>query len=331
MSRVYTILKMELWWVYTWMSLSTKPDTRRVMVATRHKLLQFAARMSRQGSDGSGPIYTKVFEGETPTVHEIDRTGATVPSSLATSPDPPATSPPSSSRQQEDRAFAWLNSQGIFNGQLLTSSSDLSLLGKHVFRESNLLPQSKLPPIQSAGGRSRAQQPPISSISLTQFHVLALVEGRLTAVNRLDESVVYSQQVLEPGKTSLGLFADHQKNTYWLFTSEDIFEIVVNDEDRDVWRILLSKGQYETAQRYAKTTEQKDAVASATGDHLISQGKFDEAATVLGRSTRAFEDVALTFIDKGEQDALKEVLVDETFELEEDFDYATDHARQLAS
>ena len=67
------------------------------------------------------------------------------------------------------------------------------------------------------------------------------MEGRLTAFNRLDESVVFNQHILESGQASLGLFSDHQKNTYWLFTSNEIFEIVVTDEARDVWRILLGQ------------------------------------------------------------------------------------------
>lgn len=288
--------------------LSTRPDTRRILVATPHRLLHFSGRTGRQGSEGSGPVYSKLFEGETPAVHEIDKTETRVPSCLAISPDSPDPAPSQTEDQIEQRAFAWLNTQGVFNGQLLTSSPDLATLGRYIFRESKLLPQTKLPPVQTAGGRNRTQQPPISSMVLSQFHVLALVDGKLTAVNRLDESVVFSQQVLEQGSSNLGLFADHQKNTYWLFTSNQIFEIVVTDEARDVWRILLQQGKFDLAQHYAKTPEQKDAVAAKTGDHLMTQGKYEEAAVVLGRSTKAFEDVALKFIDNGQQDALRKYL-----------------------
>lgn len=300
--------------------LSSRPDTRRVMVSTRHKLLHFAGRTGRQGNEGSGSIYSKLFESEAPAVHEIEHTNATLPSCLAISPDAPDPSPSSGETQSGERAYAWLNAQGIFNGKLLTTSPDPATLGRLVLRESKLLPSSKFLPAQPSTGKSRPQyQSSISAMLLSQFHISALVEGRLVAVNRLDESLVYSQKILEQGQTSLGLFADHQKNTYWLFTSQEIFEIVVTDEARDVWRILLKQGQYESAQRYAKTPEQKDVVASTTGDHLISQGKFDEAAVVLGRSTKAFEDVALTFIDKGEQDGLRKYLLTKLSNLKKSF------------
>ncbi|KAK5121856.1 hypothetical protein LTR85_004427 [Meristemomyces frigidus] len=289
--------------------LSARPETRRVLLATAHKLLHFSGKTGRAGHDGSGSIYSKLFDSETPAVHEVERTGAVSPSSLVVSPDAPDSPPSAMEAQSAERAYAWLTSQGIFNGKLITSAADPAVLGRQLFRESKLWPHSKLPPIQTSGGRNRTQQPPISSIMLTQFHMLALVEGRITAIHRLDESIVYNQQVLDAGQSTLGLFADHQKNTYWLFTSNEIFEVVVTDEARDVWRILLKQGQYEAAQQYAKTAEQRDAVASMTGDHLISQGKFMDAATVLGQSTKAFEDVALTFIDHGEQDALRKYLL----------------------
>lgn len=289
--------------------LSTRPETRRVLLATQHKLLHFVGRTGGRGYESNGSIYAKLFESETPTVHEVDRAATASPSCLATSPDSPDAPTTATDGLSPERAYAWLSNPGIFHGDLKTSVPDLVSLGKQVFRESKTFPQSKLPPIQTAGGRSRVIQPPISSMILSQFHILALVEGRLTGINRLDETIVYNQQILETGQANLGLFADHQKNTFWMFTAQEIFEIVVTDEARDVWKIMLNQGQYDAAQQYAKTPEQKDAVASRTGDHLMSQGKFAEAAVILGKSTKAFEDVALAFIDKGEQDALRKYLL----------------------
>jgi vacuolar protein sorting-associated protein 18 len=286
--------------------LSPRPEVRRVLIATAHKLIHFSGRT---GGGAGGSIYGRLFEGEDPAIHEVERTGTATSSALAISPDPLDVPQSPYDAQSAERAYAWLANHGIFHGNLITTAPDPAVLGKQLFRESKLLPQSKLPPVQTSGGRPRTQQPPITSVLLTQFHVLALVEGRVTAVNRLDESIVYNQQVLDQGQRALGLFTDHQKNTYWLFTSNEIFEIVVTDETRDVWRILLQQGQYEAAQRYAKSAEQKDAVASASGDHLISQGKFLEAATVLGKSSKPFEDVALSFIDHSEHDALRKYLL----------------------
>ena len=50
----------------------------------------------------------------------------------------------------------------------------------------------------------------------------------------------------------LGLAADPVRKTYWVYTDQSLFELVVGNEDRDVWKIYLDKTQFEVALRYAK-------------------------------------------------------------------------------
>ncbi|QIW98584.1 hypothetical protein AMS68_004102 [Peltaster fructicola] len=290
--------------------LPARPDLRRILVATRSKLLHFAGGVGRQGQEGSGSIYQRLFEGENPVVHEPDRTGNTgAIAAFETSPNSPNDSVLSGGDEGKEKAFAWLYEQGVFSGSLLSSQADSFSQGRQLFKSARLFPRTKLPQIQSASGRARTTQPSMTSMTMTQFHVLAFVEGRVIAFNRLDDSVIYNQQILEPSQPVLGLFSDHSKSTYWLFTPTEIFEIVVTDESRSVWKIMLDQGKFEAAQRYATTDEQKDAVAAMTGNHLINQGKFLEAASVLGKSSKPFEDVALTFIDRNEYDALRKYLL----------------------
>ncbi len=283
-----------------------RSDTRRVIVAAPTKLLHFLGRIGRHGQEGSGSIFTKLFETETPTLHEVNRSKKSSPSALVVSPDPPQT--PSLESENIDRIYAWLSAQGVLHGKLQTTTTSASL-GSTVFNQSKLISRSTISPSDNANGRKRATQEPIAGIALSQWHALCLVEGRIVALQRLDERVVYDQVVLETGESALCLLADQKKNTYWLFTTQEIFEIVVTDEDRDVWRIMLKEGQFGLASQYAKTPSQKDAVAMASGDHLISKGRYLEAANVYGKSSRPFEQVALTFIDHGEQDALRKYLI----------------------
>ena len=53
----------------------------------------------------------------------------------------------------------------------------------------------------------------------------------------------------------LGLAADPVRKTYWVFTDQSLFELVVGNEDRDVWKIYLEKRQFDVALRYAKVSE----------------------------------------------------------------------------
>ena len=283
-----------------------RSDSRRVIIATPNKLLHFVGRIGRHGQEGSGSIFTRLFETEVPTLHEVNRSLQGSPSAFVVSPDFSETQ--SAENEDGERTYAWLSGQGVLHGRLRTATASASL-GSTVFNGSKMISRSHIPASENASGRKRPTQDPIIGVALSQWHVLCLVEGRIVALQRLDERVVYDQVVLEPGESALCLLADQKKNTYWLFTTRDIFEIVVTDEDREVWRIMLKSQQFGLASQYAKTPLQKDAVAMASGDHLISKGQYLEAASVYGKSSRPFEQVALTFIDHGEQDALRKYLL----------------------
>jgi vacuolar protein sorting-associated protein 18 len=283
-----------------------KPDVRRVLIASQNRLLHLVGKIGRAGHDGGASIFTKLFETEQPTVHEMSRISATATSSLVVSPDAPDST--SLESLTPDRIFAWLSSQGVFYGRLLTSPATPDL-GNKVFNEAKLLPRSQLPASESSGGRKNPVPDSIDSIVLTQWHIVHLVGRRVVAINRLDDRVVYDQVVLDPGQEALGLYADQQKNTFWLFTTQEIFEIVVTDEDRDVWKVMLKTEHFDAALRYARGPTQKDAVATASGDYLVSKGSFIEAAGVYGKSSKPFEQVALIFVDNDQQDALRKYLL----------------------
>lgn len=283
-----------------------KPDVRRVMIATQSRILHLMGKISRGGSEGGGSIYTKLFETEQPIVYEISRLSTIDASALVVSPDSPESPVPES--LSPDRIFAWLSSQGVFYGRLLTSPATPDL-GNKIFAESKLLPRTQLPSSETSSTRRRSTQESVDSIALTQWHILHLVGTRVIGVNRLDDTVVFDQVVLDPGQQALGLLADQQKNTFWLFTTREIFEIVVTDEDRDIWKVMLRTEHFDAALRYARSSAQKDAVATASGDYLVSKGSYLEAAGVYGKSNKPFEQVALTFIDNNQQDALRKYLL----------------------
>ncbi|CAZ82469.1 unnamed protein product [Tuber melanosporum] len=111
---------------------------------------------------------------------------------------------------------------------------------------------------------------PVASIALTHHHVLVLTDTTLYAINQLDDSIVFQQTLVDPGTTVLGLCSDPKKSTFWVFTSAEIYEI---------------------------------------GDYLVASGKYMGAAEIWGKSSKSFEEVALTFLERGEQDALRMYLL----------------------
>ena len=280
--------------------ISNRSDRSRVLIATPNRLLHFVIQC------GQGSIFTNLSESEPPTQYEVSASPGPVISALAVSPDP--TDLVSASGDENQRSYAWLSTQGVLHGQLWSKLTSADL-GSSVFNQSKLFSRAHIPASENASGRKKAKQEPIMGVVSSQWHILSFVEGRIVAMQRLDERIVYDQVVLEPGETALCLVADQRKNTYWLFTTQEIYEIVVTDEDRDVWKIMLKSQQFDLASQYAKTPSQKDAVAMASGDYLIGRRQYMEAASVYGKSSRPFEQVALTFIDHSEHDALRKYLL----------------------
>lgn len=274
----------------------SKPEQRRVLIATYGKLMHFLGRIgtAKHGREGGGSTYMELFQSETPLVHEASNPSGSAPSLLTVSP--------SSARGEgsAEKEFAWLSAEGIYHGRLSSESP---------FDKANMLPRAKFPASQSARGSRKLIQDPITSMTLSQWHVLALVEGRVVAVNRLSEEIVYDQAVLEPRQSALGLLADLTQNTYWLFTSKEIFEVVATGEHRDVWKVLLKEKKFDEALQYAHGQAQRDVVLTASGDYLAAEGNFLEAARVWGKSSKGFEEVCLTMVDNKEYDALRKYLL----------------------
>ncbi|RAH64428.1 vacuolar protein sorting protein DigA [Aspergillus aculeatinus CBS 121060] len=283
-------------------SIPTRPELRRVLIATHGKLLSFLGRTGRYGREGGGPIYADLFQRESPVTHEIQKPSGAAPSMLAVSP---ILADAQTTGGVADKEFAWLSSQGVFHGQLPYAPEKLS----KPLESASMLPRSVFPASESARGGKKLIQDPITAVTLSQWHIFALVEGRIVAVNRMSEEIVFDEAVLEPGQSALGLLTDATQHTYWLFTSREIYEIAVENEDRDVWKVYLQKQMFDQALQYARTSAQKDAVSTVSGDFLAEKGRYLEAATVWGRSSKGFEEVCLKLINRGEHDALRKYLL----------------------
>ncbi|KAH6636182.1 Pep3/Vps18/deep orange family-domain-containing protein [Chaetomium tenue] len=281
-------------------------EVRRVVIATQSRLFHLVGKVGK-GNDGSASIYSRLFESEQPVVHELTRASTAAASMLAVSPDVEDVPRFRGDEEVAERAFAWLSSHGVYHGKLLMDGTGAEL-GNRVFAGAKLLPKAQLANPEAAGRRQVSTEY-IDAIALTQWHVVCLVGTRVVVANRLTGSVVYDQTILDPGQKAVGLCVDLQKNTFWLFTPQEIFEIVPRDEDRDIWKIMLQMQQFDAALQYAHTPAQKDAVAIASGDYLVSKGQHSDAAGVYGRSSKPFEEVALTFIDNEQPDALRKYLM----------------------
>lgn len=113
-------------------------------------------------------------------------------------------------------------------------------------------------------------------MALTEWHFVLLYEDRVCAVDLLTDKVVYNEPLdlvrspfplslissreltfskLEPkppASRPIRLATDPLRRTCWMHTESAIYELVIRDEDRDVWRVYLARGNWDAAKRAAK-------------------------------------------------------------------------------
>ncbi|KAG5968152.1 hypothetical protein E4U58_001969 [Claviceps cyperi] len=289
--------------------LKGKADIRRVMIGTDSRLFHLVGKIGRS-HDGSGSVYARLFESEQPVTHELPRSPDIRHSSVVISPDTAGVDAHDAAGVP-DRAYAWLSWQGVFHGTLPNTPLDNNGLGSKVFAESKSVPKLQ---ITAPKSRGRQQKPDsagesIDAILLSQWHIVSLVGGRVVVTNRLTGDTVSEHEVLASGQRAIAFTVDMQEKTFWLITSEEIFEIVARDEERNIWQVMLGQNQFESALHYARTQHQKQTVAAAYADHVASRGHWSEAAILYGRSNKPFEDIALSLIDNNQPDALRQFLL----------------------
>ncbi len=103
-----------------------------------------------------------------------------------------------------------------------------------------------------ANGDSRKQEAP-TAIMMTDHHYVVLFAQRIVGISRITEKVVWEERIpLKSGEQALGLAADPVNRTYWLYTNQAMYEIIPQQEDRDVWKGQLDKGNFEAALGFVK-------------------------------------------------------------------------------
>ncbi|GAA5891146.1 hypothetical protein JCM6882_006439 [Rhodosporidiobolus microsporus] len=205
------------------------------------------------------------------------------------------------------QTLAWMTGPGIYHAHLSFPPSDLPA-GEGIIDTASLIPYPSFPSSLSSSNDEGIDAP--LSMALTEHHFVLLYRERVVAVDILTDLVVYSEALnLPPHVSPLRLSTDPLSRTLWLHTSESIFELVVRDEDRDVWRVWLKRGEWERAKRAAKTPLHRSLILSAEASSHFAAGRFIPAAQAYAQITDAavapFEEVVLRFVERGERDALR--------------------------
>ncbi|BGP12644.1 hypothetical protein JCM10213_008782 [Rhodosporidiobolus nylandii] len=276
-----------------------------VLAATRTRVYQFvgAAPERKRGEDEQGWV-EEVFKPY--------REGDIRPKTLELPGEPLASelhffAPPRSDGRTMERpkTLAWMTGPGIYHATLTYPSSPDPSEG--IIDSASLIP---FPALSASSLGGEVPEAPIS-FALTEFHFVLLYQDRVVAVDLLTDRVVYEEMLeLPPATPPLRLVTDPLRRTLWLHTSQAIYELVVKDEDQDVWRVWLRRGEWEKAKAAAKSPQHRSLILAAEADASFAAGRYIPAAQAYAQTdARSFEDVVLRFVEKGERDALRYYLV----------------------
>jgi hypothetical protein len=98
---------------------------------------------------------------------------------------------------------------------------------------------------------------------------------------------------------------DETTGSPWVYTNLSLYELIIGEESRDVWKIYLEKKQYDTALQYCRDDSQRDKVFTTQANDYFSQHRYQLSAKYYAESAVPFEEVALQFVESDERDALR--------------------------
>lgn len=207
-------------------------------------------------------------------------------------------------KQERERAkcFGLLTGEGVYHGEFIFGSSSTV---------DNITTGCDLLSYPGKGDSTRSWTPPIS-LAVTQYHVILLYPRYLQAISKLSGVIVMEETFDSRVGNVHGLTHDPSLNTVWVHSDRRILEIVIADEDRNVWKLYLNKAvagpgddrDFEHALSVCRNGFERQQVLTAQADKYFDKGEYDRAAVIYAKTSRSFEEVALKFLDKETRDSL---------------------------
>ncbi|KAK3017944.1 hypothetical protein RJ639_005223 [Escallonia herrerae] len=154
-----------------------------------------------------------------------------------------------------------------------------------------------------------------TSLAVSEFHFLLLIGNKVKVVNRISEQIVeelhFDQTQESVSRGIIGLCSDASAGLFYAYDQNSIFQVSVNDEGRDMWKVYLNLKEYAAALANCRDPFQRDQVYLEQAEAAFSAKDFDRAASFYAKINYvlSFEEITLKFISIGEQDSLRTFLM----------------------
>ncbi|KAM3376080.1 hypothetical protein P3S68_014794 [Capsicum galapagoense] len=196
--------------------------------------------------------------------------------------------------------FAWLSGAGIYHGDLkFGAQHSLPNVDENFVENKALLDYSKF----SEGGEGVKP----SSLAISEFHFLLLIGNKIKVVNRISEQIVrelyFDQTPDAVSRGIIGLCSDASAGLFYAYDQNSVFQVSVNDEGHDMWKVYLNLKEYAAALASCRDAMQRDQVYLVQAETAFVAKEFLRAASFYAKINYvlSFEEISLKFISIGEQ------------------------------
>uniref|UniRef100_A0A6B2KX76 Uncharacterized protein n=1 Tax=Arcella intermedia TaxID=1963864 RepID=A0A6B2KX76_9EUKA len=190
-------------------------------------------------------------------------------------------------------AFAWLSGAGLFHGDIIFGAQ----------KEGDTMSEK-----QELTSYPDPAIPPIGFI-LTEFHYLLLYSDRFLALSRIDDSITFTHDFTDKIRL-IGFAQDPTLGIIFCYSATKVWEVIIKDEDKNVWDKYLQKNMFDLALQYAKRPAHKDKVHIRRSEHYFENKQYSVAAQFYAKTSKSFEEITLKFIEAEQVDALRSFLTE---------------------
>lgn len=178
-------------------------------------------------------------------------------------------------------SFAWMSALGLFYGTLPSSSSE------ELYVE-------KILPLPNPKGNSQ-----LIGIGITQHHLYFLNSSDLYIISKITQKVVHTIEFEKrQGYEINGMQFDHQSNSFFVWSFRHIYQIIIENENLNVWKYYVEMNLYQDAIQFCQKIQSPaySRVKGMYADYLFSTGKYIEASEAYVKSEKSFEEITLKLV-----------------------------------
>jgi hypothetical protein len=201
------------------------PSKISVIVACPRHLYQFIGEPNEQGR----PNFAEVFRRYRDNPHKLQRAVHEFSGDIRRSQ--------LQLYYQNLRAdsFAWMNAVGLFFGKLPATATEDVYVGQ-------------MKPVQYPRGIDS-----LIGIGMTSYHLYFLCPSSLLVISKISQQVVHTIEFEKrQGYEMVGICFDEQTHSFFVWSNKFVYQIQVENEERDVWKYYVEQYLFDDAIRFCE-------------------------------------------------------------------------------